>query len=127
MDISSFKGHFESMFTDEVDVFLYIPTKGADGSTSIARSDTASLEKVKCKLIYKSLESPADKTDDANPVELIPRVLFPLNTSIKAGDYLVVNKKASDGTVLATYSGDAGLPGIYATHQEVFLQIKGTA
>ena len=78
------------------------------------------------KMICKDLRTGEMPVDD-NPVKNTPKVFCKIDTDVQAGDYITLRRIGDDGSVMATFSGQIGLPSIYPTHKEALFLIKESA
>jgi len=127
MRLSDFSGIITSMFTDKMDITRYIEVTNSDGTTETQLPDTPLYTNVDCRISFVSEESPKDVSVDNNPVKSTPKIFCKTTTDIRAGDYITVRRLDDDGNVMATFSGQIGMPSIYPTHKEALFLIKESA
>lgn len=127
MKFSSFSALMTTMMTDTMDIYRYVETTNADGTTSLALTEQPLHADVYCRLSFSAMDNPKDEDIDQNPIRYSPVVFCPSTVDIKAGDELVVRRIQDDGSVLMTYKGQAGQPASYPTHKETRFFIAESA
>ena len=127
MKLGAFSGIITTTFTDKMDITRYVEQENPDGTTETALPDVPLYTDVSCRISFVSEESPKDGTVDDNPVKNTPKVFCKIDTDVQAGDYITLRRIGDDGNVLATFSGQIGLPSIYPTHKEALFLIKESA
>ena len=127
MRLGDFAGIITMMFTDKMDITRYVEQENPDGTTETALPDIPLYTDVSCRISFVSEENPKDGAVDDNPVKNTPKVFCKIDTDVQAGDYITLRRIGDDGNVLATFSGQIGLPSIYPTHKEALFLIKESA
>lgn len=127
MKLGAFSGIITTMFTDKMDITRYVEQENPDGTTETALPDIPLYTDVGCRISFVSEENPKDGTVDDNPVKSTPKVFCKIDTDVQAGDYITLRRIGDDGSVMATFSGQIGLPSIYPTHKEALFLIKESA
>ena len=127
MKLGAFSGIITTMFTDKMDITRYVEQENPDGTTETALPDIPLYTDVSCRISFVSEESPKDGTVDDNPLKNTPKVFCKIDTDVQAGDYITLRRFDDDGNIMATFSGQIGLPSIYPTHKEALFLIKESA
>lgn len=127
MKLGAFSGIITTMFTDKMDITRYVEQENPDGTTETTLPDVPLYTDVSCRISFVSEESPKDGAVDDNPVKNTPKVFCKIDTDVQAGDYITLRRIGDDGSVMATFSGQIGLPSIYPTHKEALFLIKESA
>ncbi|HUM41506.1 MAG TPA: hypothetical protein PKI14_00990 [Fervidobacterium sp.] len=127
MRLGDFSGIITTMFTDKMDITRYIEVTNSDGTTETKLPDNPLYVDVNCRISFVSEESPKDGEVDDNPVKITPKIFCKTTADIQAGDYITVRRFDDDGNIMATFSGQIGLPSIYPTHKEALFLIKESA
>lgn len=123
MRLSAFSGIIASMYTDSLDVYRYASTANADKSTSVTIGSTPVHSNVPCRVSFIKVETPLDNSPDGVPIITAIKLFFATNQDISEGDFIVVRKLGTDGSILAVFSGNVGLPSVYETHKEALIKI----
>ena len=127
MKLGAFSGIITTMFTDKMDITRYVEQENPDGTTETALPDIPLYTDVSCRISFVSEESPKDASVDDNPVKSTPKIFCKIDADVQAGDYITVHRIGDNGNVMATFSGQIGLPSIYPTHKEALFLIKESA
>lgn len=67
-------------------------------------------ENIPCHLSFKTQDNPDVANDSTKPVIMSLTIYCDAMTDVQNGDYITVQKRKSDGTVLEEYTGIAGEP-----------------
>lgn len=124
MRLDAFSGVISTMFTDRMDIARYVDFTNTDGTTETKLSNNPVYVNVRCRISFIAEETPKDGAVDNIPVKAIPKLFCKNTVDVRAGDYITIRRLDEDGNILATFSGQCGLPSIYPTHQEVLFLIK---
>lgn len=127
MKLGAFSGIITTMFTDKMDITRYVERTNSDGTTETELPDIPLYTDVSCRISFVSEENPKDGTVDDNPVKSKPKIFCKIDADVQAGDYITVHRIGDNGNVMATFSGQVGLPSIYPTHKEALFLIKESA
>jgi hypothetical protein len=127
MKLGAFSGIITTMFTDKMDITRYIERTNSDNTTETVLPDTPLYTNVDCRISFVSEESPKDVSVDDNPVKSTPKIFCMIDADVQAGDYITVRRFDDNGNIMATFSGQIGLPSIYPTHKEALFLIKESA
>lgn len=127
MKLGAFSGIITTMFTDKMEITRYVERTNSDGTTETALPDIPLYTDVSCRISFVSEENPKDGAVDDTPVKSIPKVFCKIDADVQAGDYITLRRIGDDGNVMATFSGQIGLPSIYPTHKEALFLIKESA
>lgn len=127
MKLGSFASLITSMFTDSMSINRYEDKANADGTTETILSDTPIYTNVECRISFLYEEKPKDITVDDNPVITSPSIFCKVETDIRAGDFITVTRYNDYGDVIATYSGQVGMPSVYPTHKQALFIIMESA
>jgi hypothetical protein len=129
MNYGTIRKILESQFKDRMDVFRYENSKNLDGTTAINVSLVPVLKAVPCKMSFRETkrEDASDIQIDENPITYQPKVFCAHDVGLKAGDFITIQIIDETGKVVATYTGNLGMPSIFLTHQEVVFSIDRSA
>lgn len=127
MKLSAFSGIIKLTFTDNLDVYRYTEIDNDDDTTDVVLSETPIHTQVPCRVSYIKMESPLENSIDGVPILTAIKLFFAITEDVIEGDFIVVRKVGTDGTILATFSGTLGLPSVYETHKEALISIKEMA
>ena len=127
MKLGAFSGIITTTFTDKMDITRYVEQENPDGTTETALPDVPLYTDVSCRISFVSEENPKDGAVDDTPVKSIPKVFCKIDADVQAGDYITLRRIGDGGNVMATFSGQVGLPSIYPTHKEALFLIKESA
>lgn len=124
MRLGDFSGIITTMFTDKMDINRYVDVTNSDGTTETKMPDNPLYVDVNCRISFVSEEKPNAAEVDDNPVKTTPKIFCKTTADVRAGDYITVRRLDDDGNILATFSGQIGLPSVYLTHKEALFLIK---
>lgn len=127
MKLGDFSGIITTMFTDKMDINRYVDQSNEDGTTETVLPKLPIYTDVACRISFLSEESPKDGTVDDNPVKANPKIFCKTTADVQPGDFITVRRLDDAGNVMATYSGQIGLPSTYITHKEALFLIKESA
>lgn len=126
MKFGKFSRLMRAAYTDRMDIYRYSDQTNLDGSIETVLGDTPVYSDVICRLSFSTSargESPADVQVDNNPITTTPKIFCEKDTDVQAGDVIKVSRRDDNGVELAMYGGNAGLPAVYATHQEFLINV----
>lgn len=129
MTIDMIRKAFEGKMTDKSNIYRRKTVKNEDGSTAVILDPEPIAVDVPSRIsfIRYKVEDPSNTAIDNNPIQLTPKIFFPVYTDIKAGDTVKLKRISKEGIVMYTYEGILGLPAYYDTHIEVMLNVDTTA
>lgn len=107
------------MYTDSMDITEYTDDD-TDPNVSVVK-DTG----IPCKISFKDLDSPDTHELDRDPIHVIPKIICGLDVPVAKGDSITAHRKGIKGNAIATYTGQAGLPAMFLTHQEFQILQEG--
>ena len=119
----------EAKMTDRCDIYRRKTIKNLDGTENVVLDKEPLYTDVHCRISFVryKVENPAGILIDENPVELVPKIFFPVFTDIKVGDTVKLRRISTENEVLGTYEGITGLPAFYDDHTEVMLSVNTSA
>lgn len=122
------KIHKKLMYHDKCDIYKFSKVKKENGATSTRKSKTALYTDVPCKVSFslRTWDMFTKKEIDTTPYEKQPKIFMEVEYKVEPGYYLVARRfDPQTGELIATYEGQAGLPQVSLTHQEILLNVKG--
>lgn len=122
------KIHKKLMYKDKCDVYIFEQEKNDNGSTSTRKSKVAKFIDVPCKISFslRSWDTFSHKEIDITPYEKQPKIFMEVEYKVNPGDYLEARRyDPQTGELIAEYKGQAGLPQVSLTHQEILLDVRG--
>lgn len=120
--------HKKVMYHDKCDIYSYQPEKNANGSTSTRKSKVPKYLDVPCKISFslRTWDTFSYKEIDVTPYEKQPKIFMEVEYKVEPGYYLEARRyDPQTGQLIAEYKGQAGLPQVSLTHQEILLDTKG--
>lgn len=105
----------EKMYAGKCTVIEYQKRKKADKSTGF--EEVTVLENQPCRLSFSTSEN-ADSTGAATAIRQVIKLFLSPDLTIKAGSKIVVTQNG-----VTTAYKNSGTPAIYATHQEIVLEL----
>lgn len=129
MTVDMVRKAFESKMTDKSTIYRRRTIINDDRTTSVVLDTEPIAVDVPSRIsfIRYKVEDPSNTAVDNNPIQLTPKIFFPVYTDIKAGDTVKLKRMSKEGIVMYTYEGILGLPAYYDTHIEVMVNIDTTA
>lgn len=121
------KIHKKIMYHDECDVYSYEDVEDEDGAVETQRNVLV-YEKVPCKISFslRTWDMFSKKEIDTTTYEKQPKIFMENKYNIQPGYYLEARRyDDKTGQLLYTYKGQAGLPQVSLSHQEILLNVKG--
>lgn len=122
------KIHKSLMYHDKCDVFVYEKNKKPNGATSTQKEKIPVYQNIPCKISFslRTWDMFSKKQIDVTTYEKQPKIFMEVDYEIKPGYYFVARRyDLQTGKLIATYEGQAGLPQVSLTHQEILLNVKG--
>lgn len=122
IDLTVYKGIASLLYSDKLSIYRHTTKQNADGTTATILPTTPLYENIPCRISFsRTIDLTTDKAINKLPIHLIPKVFCDTDVDIKAGDYLIIERKKE------TYKGIGGKPNVYETHQEISLTVGGDA
>lgn len=122
------KIHKKLMYHDKCDIFIYDKVKKDNGATSTKKSLTPIHENVPCKISFslRTWDMFSRKQIDTTPYEKQPKIFMEVEYKVEPGYYIEARRyDPKSGELIGTYKGQAGLPQVSLTHQEILLDVRG--
>lgn len=122
------KIHKKLMYHDKCDIYVFEQEKNDNGSTSTRKSKIAKHIDVPCKISFslRTWDTFSHKQIDVTPYEKQPKIFMEVEYKVNAGDYLEARRyDPQTRELIAEYKGQAGLPQVSLTHQEILLDTRG--
>ena len=120
--------HRKLMYKDKCDIYEFKKEKNENGSVKTIRSKVPKHLDVPCKISFslRTWDTFSHKSMDTTPYEKQPKIFIDTEYSVNAGDYFEARRYDSvSGKLIAEYKGQAGLPQVCLTHQEILLDVRG--
>lgn len=129
MNVYQARKVLEAKMNDRCDIYRRVTVINDDRTTSVVLDTEPIAVDVPSRIsfIRYKVEDPSNTAVDNNPIQLTPKIFFPVYTDIKAGDTVKLKRMSKEGIVMYTYEGILGLPAYYDTHIEVMMNIDTTA
>lgn len=118
---------FTMLYNDRMDIYRTSKDVSADSTTSITYEPEPLYTDIKCRLSFSSDDTASDSEVDRNPIRFDPKLFCNPDVDLCAGDYVVVRRRADDGSTMMTYEGRVALSSKYPTHQETSVRIDESA
>lgn len=122
------KIHKKLMYHDKCDVFKYEKVSNENGSKSTKKDKVPVYENVPCKISFslRTWDMFSHKVIDTTPYEKQPKIFMEVEYKVEPGYYLECRRyDQQTGEIIGIYKGQAGLPQVSLTHQEILLDVKG--
>ena len=122
------KIHNNLMYHDKCDIFVYDKVKKDNGAISTKKSLTPIYKNVPCKISFsfRTGDMFNRKSIDTNTYEKQPKIFMDVEYKVEPGYYIEARRfDPKSGQLIATYKGQAGLPQVSLTHQEILLDVRG--
>lgn len=127
VSLSSISGILGSLYQDKLDIHRFSPSTDDDGTTKVQKNSTPVATNVACRASYTTDESSAALTEANNPRRQILIIFCGPAVDIRKGDSLTVRRLNDSGATMTTYTGLAGAPKRYPSHQEIEIVNVGVA
>lgn len=122
------KIHKKLMYHDKCDVFVYEKVKKENGAISTQKKLTPLYKDIPCKISFslRTWDMFSKKQIDVTPYEKQPKIFMEVEYKIEPGYYIEARRyDPKTNELIGTYEGQAGLPQVSLTHQEVLLDVRG--
>ena len=122
------KIHKNLMYHDKCDIFVYDKVKKSNGAISTKKTMTPVHTDVPCKISFslRTWDMFNRKSIDTNTYEKQPKIFMDVEYKVEPGYYIEARRfDPKSGQLIATYKGQAGLPQVSLTHQEILLDVRG--
>lgn len=122
------KIHRNLMYHDKCDIFMYEKDKKSNGALSTKKSLVPLHEEVPCKISFslRTWDTFSKKEIDVTSYEKQPKIFMEVEYEVKPGYYIEARRyDPKSGQLIGTYKGQAGLPQVSLTHQEILLDTRG--
>ena len=116
------------MYHDKCDIFVYDKVKKDNGATSTKKSLVPVYSNVPCKISFslRTWDMFPRKQIDTTPYEKQPKIFMEVEYRVEPGYYIEARRyDPQSGELIGTYKGQAGLPQVSLTHQEILLDVRG--
>lgn len=120
--------HRKLMYHDRCDIFTYDKITKANGAKSTQKTLVPLYKDVPCKISFslRIWDTFSRKYIDVTPYEKEPKIFLDVEYDVKPGYYIEARRyDCKTKEIIATYEGQAGLPQVSLTHQEVLLDTRG--
>ncbi len=122
------KIHTKIMYHDKCDIFEFVKVKKENGALSTRKTLKPLYKDVPCKISFslRTWDTFTHKEVDVSPYEKQPKIFMEVEYKVEPGYYLVARRfDPLTGEIIGEYKGQAGLPQVSLTHQEVLLDVRG--
>lgn len=122
------KIHKNLMYHDKCDVYEFEKVKDENGATTTRKNKIPKFLDVPCKISFslRTWDNFNHKYVDVTPYEKQPKIFMEVEYKIEPGYYLEARRyDPQSGNLIAEYKGQAGLPQVSLSHQEILLDTKG--
>lgn len=120
--------HKKIMYKDKCDVYEFEKTKDENGATRTRKNKVPKFLDVPCKISFslRTWDTFNHKYMDVTPYEKQPKLFMEVEYKVEAGYYIEARRfDPLTGELIAEYKGQAGLPQVCLSHQEILLDTKG--
>ena len=120
--------HKKIMYKDKCDVYEFVKETKENGAKSTRKNKVPKYMDVPCKISFslRTWDNFTHKYVDTTPYEKQPKIFMEVEYKIEAGDYLEARRfDPESGEIIAEYKGQAGLPQVCLSHQEILLDVLG--
>lgn len=114
-------------FSDRLSVIRNIPYKNSDGTTGIRREVHPIYRDIPCRISFSFWDMPESSSLERNPIFQQVKIFCGIDTKLKKGDEVTVERIGDNSEVIHTYGGTLGNPNIFETHQELLFFQGGEA
>lgn len=122
------KIHRKIMYHDKCDVFIFDKVKKSNGATSTKKAPTPIYQNVPCKISFslRTWDVFSKKEIDVSPHEKQPKIFTEVEYKIEPGYYIKAYRyDPQTHELIGLYEGQAGVPQVSLTHQEILLNVEG--
>lgn len=122
------KIHKNLMYHDKCDIYKYEKQTNPNGSKSTVKQKVPVHIDTPCKISFslRTWDTFTHKNMDTTPYEKQPKIFLENKYKVLPGFYIEAHKCDPDTKqILFTYKGQAGLPQVCWSHQEILLDVKG--
>lgn len=122
------KFHKNLMYHDKCDIYEFVETVKPNGAKTTRLSQTPIHKDVPCKISFslRTWDMFSKKQIDTFRYEKQPKIFMEVEYKVEPGYYLVARRfDPKSGELIGTYEGQAGLPQVSLTHQEILLNVEG--
>lgn len=106
---------FAKLYEDKCNVYEYVKEKQVNGST--AHKEKLVQSDIPCRISFKTVTQLSENSQNAQQVQAI-KLFIPPDIHIKAGSKLEISRNGA-----VTAYKNSGVPALYATHNEISLEI----
>lgn len=120
--------HKKIMYKDKCDVYEFVKETKENGAKSTRKSKVPKYMDVPCKISFslRTWDNFTHKNVEVTPYEKQPKIFMEVEYKIEAGDYFEARRfDPKSGEIIAEYKGQAGLPQVCLSHQEILLDVRG--
>lgn len=120
--------HKKVMYHDKCDIYRYEQITNANGSKSTKKNKIPIYLDVPCKISFslRTWDMFTHKPMDVTPYEKQPKIFMEVEYKVEPGFYIEAHRyDPATKQLLETYEGQAGLPHVLLSHQEILLNTKG--
>lgn len=122
------KIHKTVMYHDKCDIYEFKQKKKANGAYSTQKAKTPKELNVPCKISFNDRiwDTFHHNDMDTTPYQKQPKIFMEVEHPVNTGDYIVARRyDPQSQELLFTYEGQAGVPQVFLTHQEILLDMRG--
>lgn len=123
------KIHKKFNYHDKCDIYKYEAQKDKDGAKTTKKEKVPLYLDVDCKVSFslRTWDMFTHKPMDSTPYEKQPKIFMDTKYKVLPGYYLEVHRyDPQTKELIAEYKGQAGLPQVSLTHQEILMDVEGT-
>lgn len=122
------KIHKSLMYHDKCDIYRYEKVTKSNGAKN-TKKELIPLEKdVPCKISFNDRiwDTFHHNEIDVTPYQKQPKVFMEVEHHVESGYYLEARRyDVVSGELLFTYKGQAGVPQVFLSHQEILIDMRG--
>ena len=122
------KIHKSLMYHDECDIYKYEDVLKPNGAKSTQKQKIPLEMNVPCKVSFNDRiwDTFHHNAKDVTPYQKQPKIFMEVEHHVESGYYIEARRyDTKTGELLFTYEGQAGVPQVFLTHQEILLDMRG--
>jgi hypothetical protein len=122
------KLHKKIMYHDKCDIYKYEAETKSNGAKSTKKVAVPIESDVPCKISFNDRiwDTFHHNMLDVTPYQKQPKIFMEVEHHVESGYYIEARRyDPGSGELLFTYKGQAGVPQVFLTHQEILLDMRG--
>jgi len=122
------KLHKAIMYHDKCDIYKYEDVVKPNGAKSTKKQQIPLESDVPCKISFNDRiwDTFHHNAKDVTPYQKQPKIFMEVEHHVESGYYIEARRyDPKTKELLFTYEGQAGVPQVFLTHQEILLDMRG--